>query len=56
MPQLIQYVQAALSPGIKGLEREADYPPPSNADVKTEWSYTSTTPQVFTAWFIIKYI
>jgi hypothetical protein len=31
-------------PGGKAGGREADHSPPSNADVKNEWSYTSTPP------------
>jgi hypothetical protein len=34
----------ALSPGVKRLEREADHSPPSSAEVKKAWSYTSTPP------------
>jgi hypothetical protein len=35
-------------------EREADHLPPSNAEVKNAWSYTSTLPYVFMAWCLIK--
>jgi hypothetical protein len=38
----IQWVSAALVPGIKRQEREADHSPPSNTEVKNAWSYTST--------------
>jgi hypothetical protein len=31
-------------PGVKRPEREADHSPPSSAEVKNAWSYTSTTP------------
>jgi hypothetical protein len=31
-------------PGVKRLGREADHSSPSNAEVKNEWSYTSTPP------------
>jgi hypothetical protein len=34
----------ALSLGVKRLRREADYSPPSSAEVKNVWSYTSTPP------------
>jgi hypothetical protein len=30
--------------GVKRPGREADYSPPSSAEVKNEWSYTSTAP------------
>jgi hypothetical protein len=43
------------SPGIKQPEREADYSRPSSAEVKNAWSYTSTTPHVFMAWWVIKH-
>jgi hypothetical protein len=33
--------------------READNLPPSNAEVKNVWSYTSTHPYVFTAWCLL---
>jgi hypothetical protein len=36
-------------PGVKWLECEADHSLPSNADVKSEWSYTSTPPSAFIA-------
>jgi hypothetical protein len=42
----IQWVQRAPSLGIKRPEREADHSPPSSAEVKNAWSYTST-PRVF---------
>ena len=38
----IQCVPSALSVGIKWLEHEADHSPPSSAEVKKEWSHTST--------------
>jgi hypothetical protein len=41
---LIQLVPAALSLGIKRPGREADHSPPSSAEVKNAWSYTSTPP------------
>jgi hypothetical protein len=30
--------------GVKRPEREADHSPPSSAEVKNAWSYTSTPP------------
>jgi hypothetical protein len=41
---LIQWVTRALSPGVKRPWREADHSPPSSAEVKNAWSYTSTPP------------
>jgi hypothetical protein len=40
----IQWVPGALSLGIKRPGREADHSPPSSAEVKNAWSYTSTPP------------
>jgi hypothetical protein len=40
----IQWVPGALSPG-----READHSPPSSAEVKETWIYTSTPPYAFMA-------
>jgi len=34
---------------------EADHSPPSSAEVKNAWSYTSTPPYVFMAWCLVKY-
>jgi len=31
-------------PGVKGPGREANSSPPSSAEVKNEWKYTSTSP------------
>jgi hypothetical protein len=38
----IHWVRGALSPGVKRSEREADHSPPSSAEVKNTWMYTST--------------
>jgi len=35
--------------------REANHSPPSSANVKNEWSYTSTPTYVFMAWCLVKY-
>jgi hypothetical protein len=40
----IQWVAGALSLGLKRPGREADHSPPSSAEVKNAWSYTSTPP------------
>jgi hypothetical protein len=42
----IKWVIWALSLGVVRLEREADHPPPSSAEVKNARSYTSTTQYV----------
>jgi hypothetical protein len=36
-----------LCPGVKQAEHEADYPPPTSAEVKKTWIYTSTPPYAF---------
>jgi hypothetical protein len=38
----IQWIPGALSLAVKRPGREADHSPPSSAEVKNEWSYTST--------------
>jgi len=38
---LVQLVPGALTSGVKRPEREADHSPPSSAEVKDAWSYTS---------------
>jgi hypothetical protein len=40
----IQWVPGALSLGVKRPGREADHLPPSSAEVKNAWSYTSIPP------------
>jgi hypothetical protein len=40
----IQWVPGALSPVIKRPGRENDHSPPTNAEVKKTWAYTSTPP------------
>jgi hypothetical protein len=49
----IQWVPGALSPGVKRPEREADNSPPSSAEVKKTWIYTSTPTYAFMAWCLI---
>jgi hypothetical protein len=39
--------------GVKQVGLEADHPPPSSAEVKKAWSYTSTF-HVFNAWCLVK--
>jgi hypothetical protein len=50
----IQWVTGALSLGIKQPVREADHSPPSSAEVKNAWSYTSTHQYNFMAWCSVK--
>jgi hypothetical protein len=45
----IQWVRESLSPGVKRPGREADHSPPTSAEVKKTWVYTSTPPYVFMA-------
>jgi len=40
----VQWVPGALSLGVKRLGHEADQPPPSSAEVKNAWRYTSIPP------------
>jgi len=40
----IHWVPGALSQGVKQLGHEADHSPPSSAEVKNMWSYTSVPP------------
>jgi hypothetical protein len=40
----IQWVPEALSPQVKRPGREVDHSPPSSAEVKNAWGYTSTPP------------
>jgi hypothetical protein len=51
---LTQCVPGALSLGVKWPGREADHSPPSSAEVKNEWSYTSTPQYAFVAWCSVK--
>jgi hypothetical protein len=37
-------------PDAEGPERDIDQSPPSSAEVKNDWNYTSAPPYVFTAW------
>jgi hypothetical protein len=51
----IQGVPGDLSLEVKRPGREADHSPPSGAEVKNVWSYTSTPHYVFTAWCLVKH-
>jgi hypothetical protein len=46
----IQWVLGDLSPELNLPGREADHLPPTSAEVKKTWTYTSTPPYVFMAW------
>jgi hypothetical protein len=50
----IHLVLGALSSGVKQSERGADHSPPSSAKFKKAWSYTSTLPNAFMTWCLIK--
>jgi hypothetical protein len=41
-------------PGVKPPGHEANHSPSSCAEVKNAWSYTSTSPYVFMAWFSVR--
>jgi hypothetical protein len=45
----IQWVLGAISLGVKWMGNETDHSPPSNAEVKKEWHYSSTPPDIFMA-------
>jgi hypothetical protein len=49
------WVSRDLSLGIKQPGREADHSPPSSAEVKHAWSYTSTLQYAFKAWCLVKH-
>jgi hypothetical protein len=49
----IQWIPRAVSPGVKRPGREADHSPPTSADVKKMWIFTSTPPYAFMAWCLI---
>jgi hypothetical protein len=41
-------------PEVKRPGHEADHAPPSSAEVKNAWSYTSTLLYVFKVWYLAK--
>jgi hypothetical protein len=51
----IQWLPGALSLGLKQPGREADHSPPSSAEVKNAWSYSSTPQYDFMAWCLVKH-
>jgi hypothetical protein len=50
----LRWVPRALSLGVERPGLQADRSPPSNAEVKNVWSYTSTL-NVFMVWFLVKH-
>jgi hypothetical protein len=42
-------VSVALSPGVKRSGREAEHSPPTSAEAKNTWIYTSSPPYAFMA-------
>jgi hypothetical protein len=48
-PNLLYNEYRELFPGIKRPGREADHSPPTSAEVKKMWIYTSTPPYAFMA-------
>jgi len=51
----ILWVPGAIPPGVKWLGNEAHNSPPSGAQVKNAWTYTSTPLYVFMAWCLVKH-
>jgi hypothetical protein len=49
----IQWVPGALPPGVKMTGREAHHSPPTSAEIKNTWIYTSTSPYVLKAQCLI---
>jgi hypothetical protein len=45
----IQWAPVPLSPGVKRPGYETDHSPPTSAEVKKTWVYTSTPPYIFMA-------
>jgi hypothetical protein len=52
----IKRVPGVVSPGVKRPGREADYSPPSTAEVNNTWIYTSNPPYIFVMWSLIKHM
>jgi hypothetical protein len=51
----IHWVLGALSLEVKWLGHEDDHSPQSHTKVKNAWSYTSTLPYFFMAWYLVKH-
>jgi hypothetical protein len=53
-PRLLSNVNLGLLPrGVKWMEPETDHSPPTSAEVKKTWIYTSTHPYAFMAQCLI---
>jgi len=50
----IRWVPGSLSLGLKRPGSEADQSPPSSAEVKNVWSYTSAPQYAFMEWCLVK--
>jgi hypothetical protein len=50
----IQWTPVALSLSVKRPGHETDHSPPTSAEAKITWSYTSTVPYVFIAQCLVK--
>jgi hypothetical protein len=53
-PPIYWVPEGAISLGVKRLGREVGHSPPSSAEVKNAWSYTSTPQHAFMAWCSVK--
>jgi hypothetical protein len=53
-PALYEMGIGGSSPEEKQPRHEADHSPPSSAEVKNAWSYTSTPSILFMAWYLMK--
>jgi hypothetical protein len=53
--RILKWVPGALSLVVERSGREADHSPPSSAEVKNAWSYTSTYLYVFMVWYVVKH-
>jgi hypothetical protein len=42
-------------PGVKRAGREAEHSPPSSAEIKNAWIYTSIPQYAFMAWCLVKH-
>jgi hypothetical protein len=51
----IELVPGVLSMDVKRPGHEADYKPPSSAEVKNAWSYNSIPQYVFMEWYLVKH-
>jgi hypothetical protein len=51
----IQWVPGAFSLEVKRPGLEGDHSHPSSVEVKNAWSYTTTPPYIFMAWYFVKH-